>query len=226
MLQNQAGISFNNLQILSPFIIIFILFIVIFRHYCCCIPFQHFYNKAEKEGALDDFSIALLMTRDGRMEDYGSQHVLHHEFSMHHNMVTALDDKKPNKVSPAPPAPNAPSAPPASGVLCASMGDKHALPVSHTIIKGIVIELARNARNVAKFDNKEAVDFIKPQEGDAFAHDAEVELAQLNHDTFMPFRASMDAGDQRGSTRASVGRFVPLPVNEIDDYNTDDIPRY
>lgn len=148
-------ILLGNLQIFAPMVVVLILAMVLFRQYLCCIPMHHFYNKAEKDGALDDFAIAMLMTRDGRMEEYGEHMV--HEFS------TMAGDVKGNAVAPHGPATHLPvgSAPfvagaaPTRRISLGGRGKKlRASFASQSIIQNIVVELAMNARQIAKVDNK------------------------------------------------------------------------
>eukprot|EP01031_Cornospumella_fuschlensis_P027132 gene27132-32776_t len=162
ILQNQAGITFGNVEILTPGIIFFILLLVYVHRYLCCMPSHHFYNKAEKEGALDDFAIAMLMTRDGRMEHYGAQ--LEHAHSMHRNLVMPDGSLRANnQVVPFG----------QTSQRASERGSQRGTRFSHGIIREIVAELARNARNVQRYDNKEAVDFIQPFEADILAKDAD-----------------------------------------------------
>lgn len=164
ILQNQAGITFGNVEILTPGIILCILLLVYVHRYLCCMPAQHFYNKAEKEGALDDFAIAMLMTRDGRMEQYGAH--LEHAHSMHNGLIVPDGSLRANNQV----VPFGQTSQRAS--QRSQRGGSH---YRHGIIREIVAELARNARNVQRYDNKETVDFIQPFEADILANAIEEE---------------------------------------------------
>ncbi|RYY86305.1 hypothetical protein EON63_06065, partial [archaeon] len=169
ILQNQAGITFGNVEILTPGIILCILLLVYVHRYLCCVPVHHFYNKAEKDGALDDFAIAMLMTRDGRMEQYGAH--LEHAHSMHKNLVLPDGSLRANTSNNNQVVPVVQTSQRASQ-RTSQRGNSH---YRHGIIREIVAELARNARNVQRYDNKEAVDFIQPFEAEVLAHEADAD---------------------------------------------------
>jgi hypothetical protein len=69
-LRNQAGIAVGNIQVVAPMVVIFLMFISYLHKWWNTVPLDECYSKAEKDSALDAFSMSLLLSRDEKLKTH------------------------------------------------------------------------------------------------------------------------------------------------------------
>eukprot|EP01034_Spumella_vulgaris_P047475 gene47475-biopygen32379 len=65
---NQAGIAIGDLEILAPFVIIFIFMLNSIHKRFYKVPLDESYSKGEKDSALDAFAMSMLLARDAHLK--------------------------------------------------------------------------------------------------------------------------------------------------------------